>query len=54
MTERTHEDDIIDVVDEFADALDPIRIDAEAERLGITAATLLDRIVTEAKARLER
>lgn len=46
------EDDIVEVVDEFADALDPSRVEREAERLGLTVAELLDRIVTEVKARL--
>lgn len=45
--------DILQVVDEFADALDPDRILAEAERLGLTVAELLRRIVTEVEARIE-
>jgi hypothetical protein len=46
------EQEISEVVDEFADELDPIRIRSEAERLGITAESLLDRIVTETKTRI--
>lgn len=46
------EQDIIDVVDEFVDALDPPRVFSEAERLGITTDWLLVRIGEETKTRI--
>ena len=44
--------DEVEVVDEFVYALNTPRLEAEAERLGLTAEQLLDRIVIEAKARI--
>lgn len=46
------EDDVSEVVDELADELDPARVEREAERLGVTVDELLQRVVTEVKARL--
>lgn len=46
------EDDIVEVVDEIADEVNPDRIDREARRLGISTDELLDRVVVEIKARL--
>lgn len=47
------EQDILEVVDEFVDNLDPSRLESEAERLGITVEVLLERIVNEAKVRID-
>ena len=47
-----NEQDVLEVVDEITDDLDPNRIEDEAERLGIEPLALLDRVFTEAKARL--
>lgn len=47
------ENDIVEVVDEIVDDIDPPNIKREAERLGISTDELLDRIVVEVKARLE-
>jgi hypothetical protein len=49
----TNEGDIVEVVDEFVDNLDPPQIASEAERLQITVDGLLDRIIHEVKARLD-
>lgn len=46
------EDDVSEVVDEFTDELNPPRIESEADRLGISVDELLQRIVTEVKARI--
>jgi len=48
----SNEADITEVVDELTDELDPIRIENEAERLGITAEELLHRITKETLSRL--
>jgi hypothetical protein len=48
----TTEDDITEVVDEIADDIDPPRLEREAERLGITADTLLARVTVEVLTRL--
>lgn len=47
-----NEQDTLEVVDEFTDNLDPDRIEAEAERLGLTVDSLLERVVHEVKTRL--
>lgn len=49
---QTREEDISEVVDEFVDTLDPLRLDREAERLEITRDDLIARVVNETKARL--
>ena len=46
------DDDIVEVVDEIVDDIDPMRIEREAKRLDITTGVLMDRIVTELKARI--
>lgn len=48
----TIEDEIIEVVDEIADDINPERIDREAERLEITAADLMDRVRQEVLSRI--
>lgn len=50
----SNEDQITEVVDEIVDDLDPVRIENEAERLGITSQVLIDRVANEAKIRVER
>lgn len=45
--------DILEVVDEIADDADPIRIENEAERLGLPVDKLLEMVVNEIKARIE-
>lgn len=44
--------EIIDVVDELADELNPPRVEREAERLEIPVRDLLLRVITEVEARL--
>jgi hypothetical protein len=46
------EQEIMDVVDEFADALNPPVVESEAERLGLTVEELLRRVVAEVQERL--
>lgn len=46
-------DDISEIVDEIADDVDPVRIEREAERLGLKPEQLLDRVVNEVMARIE-
>jgi hypothetical protein len=46
------ENDIVEVVDEIVDDMDPTRVESEAERLGITTDNLIDRCVHEMKSRL--
>lgn len=46
------ENDVAEVVDEIVDDLDPNRLEDEAERLGIKPVDLLERVITEARARL--
>jgi hypothetical protein len=46
------EEDIVEVVDEIADDVDPPRIEREADRLGLTPDELLNRVVTEVMTRL--
>lgn len=48
----SNETDIVEAVDEIVDDLDVDRLEDEAERLGITPAVLLERVITEARARL--
>jgi hypothetical protein len=54
----TTEQDIIDIVDEIVDDIDPVRIETEASRLwpdargGWAQDQLIDRVVNELKARL--
>lgn len=47
-----NEEDIIEVVDEIADDIDPPRIEREANRLGITVEELLERVKKEILTRL--
>jgi hypothetical protein len=44
-------DDLSEVVDEIVDDMDPLRLENEAERLGVTVVELIDRVAVEAKAR---
>jgi hypothetical protein len=46
------ESDIIEVVDEIVDDMNPPRIESEAERLGLTPEELLARVTAEALSRL--
>lgn len=46
-----NQQDVLEVVDEFVDNLDPSRLESEADRLGLTVEALIDRIAVEAKAR---
>ena len=46
------EQDILETVDEAADRLDPVAVEAEAERLGLSVDAFLARVITELKARL--
>lgn len=48
----TLNDDIIEVVDEIVDDIDPSRVDRLAGRLELTHDELIERIVNELKARL--
>lgn len=48
----TNESDVGEVVDEIVDDLDVNRLEDEAERLGLKSAELLERVITEARARL--
>ena len=48
----SNETDIVEAVDEIVDDLDVDRLEDEAERLGITPADLLKRVVSETQARL--
>lgn len=45
--------DIIEVVDEFADAINPDRVLDEAERLGLTVEELMERVKVEVMTRVE-
>lgn len=47
------EQDLLEIVDEMADTLDPTRVEAEAERFGITPEDLIDRVAHELKSRLQ-
>lgn len=47
------ESDIIEIVDEIADDVDPVRIERAADRLGISPAELLKRVMAEVEARLQ-
>lgn len=47
------EQDRAEVTDEFVDTLDPVRIENEADRLNMEPLALLDRIMVEARARLD-
>jgi hypothetical protein len=48
-----NENDIVEVVDEIVDDVDPSRIEREAERLGISKDELMSRILNELRARLD-
>ena len=48
---RRHQD-LLEVVDEITDDLDPARIEQEAERYGLTTDELLGMVVTETRARI--
>jgi hypothetical protein len=48
----SNDDEISEIVDEIVDEMNPVRVEREAERLGITVDDLLARIVTEMNARL--
>ena len=41
------DDQIIEVVDEIADDVDPVRVEREAQRLGITVEELMHRVTVE-------
>jgi hypothetical protein len=47
------DDDIVQVVDEIVDDMDPLRIENEINRLGIPLDTLLQRVLVELKDRLD-
>jgi hypothetical protein len=47
-----NEQELIDVVDEIVDDLNPPRIESEAERLGVSITELMTRVVKELNARL--
>lgn len=46
------DDDVVEVVDEIVDDMDPARIVREAERLGVAIPDLMDRVYNELQARL--
>ena len=48
----TTDDDVVEIVDELVDELDPVRVEREAERLGLSVDELLARIVAETKDRI--
>jgi hypothetical protein len=47
------EQDVLEVVDELADDLDPPRVERRAEQLGLSVDELLGRVVAEVKTRIE-
>jgi len=49
---KTLDDDIVEVVDEIVDDIDPTRIESEAKRLNITVDVLMTRVIAELSARL--
>lgn len=46
------DNDIVEVVDEIVDDLDPMRLEREAHRLALTTEQLLKRVIAETRARL--
>ena len=46
------DNDIVEIVDEIVDDIDPRTIEREAERLGLTTDELINRVVTELKSRI--
>lgn len=46
------EQDVLEVVDEIADDVDPTRVEDAADRLGLTVDYLLGRVVSEVKTRI--
>ena len=48
------ESDRAEVTDEFVDLMDPVRLEREADRLDLEPLALLDRIMVEMRARLDR
>lgn len=46
------DDQIVEIVDELVDSLDPLTVQREADRLELPVDELLTRVVAETKARL--
>jgi hypothetical protein len=46
------EQDIIDTVDEIVDDIDPVRIEREADRLGLSTDELIERVLHQLKTRV--
>jgi hypothetical protein len=51
-TDEITDDEIVEIVDEIADELNPHFIYAEAKRLGLSMEDLLERVTVEVRARV--